>query len=452
MDVGASRPRHAPEPLALARCTPAERDRVYALVVMTFPTIWASVLLDRLPTELGSLAAACTRLGVDATPMREGWLALPGGFLAMLSPAPYPEDLLVHPGALEVPARAHTAVLHLSGGGDEAERMMLESITQEVREGRVPSKTTRFQKVERLVEHVRALAPLGPGVVLPLASHRYVPAEAWPATEGAGETFGLFVTIGRAGDVLQTRGMSVFAVSECACATLHPAETAPRLFDVAFEVAWRGHTPREGGVFEAFVDREVPPCELTPVLPDLLWIGDPHDPAGAIALHDAAVRAQARTVFAAPALFDDPGASGDVASITMHGALEGPRRAMTVGLARLPRAEGPVELITTSPALSAHAGFALGQVAALLAANPDALGPYHRVAIETLAPAGLAGVVIWPSGHLQLGGRVIALWELLPITPEELAAFRAGGQEAWMDHVEDTNGFEALQARWCGAR
>lgn len=243
---------------------------MYALVVMTFPTIWASVLLDRLPTELGSLAAACTRLGVDATPTREGWLALPGGF--------------------------------------------------------------------------------------------------------------------------------------------------------------------------------------TPVLPDLLWIGDPHDPAGAIALHDAAVRAQARTVFAAPALFDDPGASGDVASITMHGALEGPRRAMTVGLARLPRAEGPVELITTSPALSAHAGFALGQVAALLAANPDALGPYHRVAIETLAPAGLAGVVIWPSGHLQLGGRVIALWELLPITHEELAAFRAGGQEAWMDHVEDTNGFEALQVRWCGAR
>lgn len=278
MDVGASRPRHAPEPLALARCTPAERDRVYALVVMTFPTIWASVLLDRLPTELASLAAACTRLGVDATPTREGWLALPGGFLAMLSPAPYPEDLLVHPGALEVPARAHTAVLHLSGGGDDAERVMHETITQDVREGRVPSKTTRFQKVERLVELVRALAPLGPGLVLPLASHRYVPAEAWPATEGAGETFGLFVTIGRAGDVLQTRGMSVFAVSECACATLDPAETAPRLFDVAFEVAWRGHTPREGGVFEAFVDREVPPCELTPVLPDLLWIGDPTTP------------------------------------------------------------------------------------------------------------------------------------------------------------------------------
>lgn len=65
--------------------------------------------------------------------------------------------------------------------------------------------------------------------------------------------------------------------------------------------------------------------------------------------------------------------------------------------------------------------------------------------------AGIAGVVLWPAGRLPLGSRDVALLEAFPITPAELARFRAGEQEAWMDAVEAESAYGALEARWCGA-
>jgi hypothetical protein len=149
----------------------------------------------------------------------------------------------------------------------------------------------------------------------------------------------------------------------------------------------------------------------------------------------------------APALFDDPDERRDAAAIAVLGSFTGPRRTMTIGLSRPGRADGPVALVTASPRLGRHASSALGQVATLVAARPDALEASHQVAIEPLSAAGLTGVAPWSSGHLQLGAHRIALWGLRPLTADEVASFRGGQQEAWMDHVETTSAFGTLQAR-----
>lgn len=95
--------------------------------------------------------------------------------------------------------------------------------------------------------------------------------------------------------------------------------------------------------------------------------------------------------------------------------------------------------------------YALRQVAAVVSASPDALDAYHRVVTPPLESVGIAGVVLWPSGHLPLGQSDVTLLEAFPITSTELARFRSGEQEAWMSAVETQNAFGALQARWCAA-
>jgi hypothetical protein len=420
--------------------------------VPSFPEPWASVLLDELPSDAGALAARLACLGVQASTTSEGWLALPGGFLGLLAQAPYPHDLLVHPGALDVPERATAAVLHVSGGAHEglleehARRTVLEQIA-----GGEPRKTARFEKLERLAALLAPLAPLGPGVVLPRTGHRFVPWSAWPPTRGAGEVFGLFVTLGRAGELVHTKGLSTFGVPELATslgarADAEAAATATRdVFDVAFEVAWQGLVPDGTSTVVPFVDRAVAPRGVMRATHGSLWMGDPHDTAFAA----WSLRDDARIVFGASPLFDDPDASTPGVHVAVYGGLAGPRRAMTVGLSRLSREAGPIEIVASSPRLSRHAAIALGELGELVRASPDRMHPYDRIAMGTLEPYGIAGVVLWPFGRLGAGERAVELWSALPITPEELARFRAGGQAAWMDEVEASNAFDAIDARWC---
>lgn len=411
---------------------------------MTFPTPWAAVLLDA-PLDpaagLQALGARLAALGVSATPTREGWLALSGDLLARVVASPYPRDLLVHPGALASPARAHAGHLEISGGGLDVDRPLLEhaSVTQ-----RAPQKTGRFQKIERTAELLSALAPLGEGIVLPVAGHRFLPWSAWPS-RGAGEVFAAFVTLARGRDALSTRGMRVFGVPELGAAIAGDVDACTRaVFDAAFEVAWQGFVPASTARLAAHVDREAGAWTLARVASEGLWIadrgGDPRD----FALHASLAR------LVGPHLFDDPDGAPSESTVALFGSTER-RLASTIGLHRLARTKGPIELVAMSPRLSRHAAWALRQVAAVVAASPDAVDAYHRFPMPPLESAGIAGVVLWPSGHVPLGQSTVSLLEAFPITPAELARFRAGDQEAWMDTVEQQNAFGALQARWCGA-
>jgi hypothetical protein len=411
---------------------------------MSFPTPWAAVLLDD-PLDpdstAASLAARLAPLGLSATPTREGWLALSGDLLARLVRAPYPPDLFAHPGALAGPTRAHPAYLEISGGGLDVDRPIFEHASTMPRE---PTKTGRFRKIERASELLVALAPLGQGVVLPVAGHRFVPWSLWPS-KGAGEVFAAFVTLARGQAELSTRGLRAFGVPEMGAAIGGDVAACTRaLFDAAFEAAWQGFVPTSTAKLSAYVDRAAGAWTLARVAREGVWVTDRGgDPRG-FALHASLVG------LVGPHLFDDPEGAADEPRVALFGSTER-RLASTIGLHRLDRAKGPIEIVAFSPRLSRHAAYAIRQVAAVVRASPDALDAYHRVAMPPLESVGIAGVVLWPSGHLPLGSSDVTLLEAFPITAHELARFRAGEQEAWMSAVEAQSAFGVLQSRWCGA-
>lgn len=407
---------------------------------MTFPSAWVSVLLDE-ATDTSSLARRLAELGMAASLTQEGWLAFDGGLLGRIEPA-YSSDLFAHPGVLEGPERAHAARLELSGGALDADRQLFELRTAA---RLAPEKSGRFLKLEQLAARVAALSPLGEGVVIPAAAHRFVPWAEWPR-EGAGAVFGAFVTLGRAGAEMVTRGLSLFGVPELGAAIEGDSAALSRsLFDAAFEVAWLGFSPASEVDLTAFVDPEAGSWRLRRVARDGLWLVG----AGADA-RDFTLRANVASLCGSH-LFDDPDGTAEDPAIAVFARAE-QRFAITIGLHRLARAAGPVELSATSPRLSRVAAFALRQAAATLSAAPDAVRENHRIAIPTLERAGLAGVVLWKTGAVGLdaSGTQASILEALPITPAELADFRAGGQGDWMDRVEAQHAFPRLHARWCG--
>ncbi|MCA9700154.1 MAG: hypothetical protein KC431_21700, partial [Myxococcales bacterium] len=226
---------------------------------------WVAVLLDA-PLDpadiLSDLVARLGALGVQATPSSEGWLALEDDLLARPVAAPYPPDLLAHPGALEVPGRAHAAYLEVSGGGLDLDRPLFEHTTATPRE---PSKTRRFLRIERLAALLAALTSLGEGIVLPLAGHRFLPWSQW-SSKGAGSVFSSFVTLSRGRDMLSTRGMQAFGVPDLGAAIAGDAEACTRtVFDAAFEAAWRGFVPAGAARLTAYVDPEAGSWELARV-------------------------------------------------------------------------------------------------------------------------------------------------------------------------------------------
>lgn len=407
---------------------------------MTFPAAWFSVLLDE-AADASSLARRLTELGMPASLTREGWLAFDGGLLGRVEPA-HPSDLFAHPGALDGPSRAHAARLVLSGGALDADRQLFELRTST---RHAPEKTGRFLKLEQLAARMSALSPLGEGVVIPAAAYRFIPWTAWPR-EGAGSVFGAFVTLGRTGSEIVTRGLSLFGVPELGAAVEGDVSAVSRkLFDAAFEVAWRGFSPAGDAELTAFVDPAAGSWRLRRVARDGLFVADSASDA-----RDFTLRANVASLCGSH-LFDDPdGAEGDPAISVFAGADR--RFAITVGLHRLSRTAGPVELAATSPRLSRVAVFALRQAAATLRAAPDGVGEYHRIAMPPLEPAGLAGVVLWPSGAIAIdaSGASVTVIDVLPITPAELTDFRAGAQGAWMDRALAQRAFSQLHARWCG--
>jgi hypothetical protein len=409
---------------------------------MGFPSTWAAVLLDASldPAPLPQLATTLAKLGTSATITTEGWLALPGDLLARPVAAPYPSDLLSHPGATDVPTRASASYLEISGGGLDVDRPILEHRTEA---GSAITKSGRFLKLERTASSLALLSSLGEGVVLPVTAHRFVPWTAWP-TSGAGEIFATLVTLARSQRELSTRGLRLFGVPEIGAAIAGDAAACSRtVLDAAFEAAWQGFVPVTSQKLTAHVDRDAGSWTLARVAIEGLWITDRGGDARSFALRTGVAK------LVGSHLFDDPAGSPDETPVALFGNAER-RLACTLDLHRIDRAKGPIELVAFSPRSSRHAAFALRQVAAVVRASPDALDAYHRVAIPALEPVGIAGVVLWPSGHLPMGADRVSLLEAFPVTTAELARFRAGEQGAWMDGVERQNAFASLQARWCG--
>jgi len=214
------------------------------------------------------------------------------------------------------------------------------------------------------------------------------------------------------------------------------------VLDAAFEAAWQGFVPVAPQKLTAYVDRGVGEWTLAPVASEGLWVTDRGGDPSSFALRASIAK------LVGSHLFDDSVGKPEDTPVALFGSTER-RLASTLELHRVPREKGPVELVAFSPRLSRHATYALRTVAAVLRADPDALDEYHRIAIPPLEVAGIAGVVLWPSGSVPLRGAHVSLLEAFPITPAELARFRAGEQGAWMDEVEQQNAFSSLQARWC---
>lgn len=409
---------------------------------MTFPDIWATVLLDREPTALRTTLAS---MGIDATPTQEGWLALPGGFLARIEPGTYPVDLVVHPGAEVLPQRSVGACLHVSGGALDEGPLLRTHTARRLLTGEAPSKSSRFRKVEALAEFLSGMAPLGEGLVLPHAAHRFVPWSSWPGSKGAGSVFGAFVTLAATRDLLLSRGMRIFGVPELGIGRSTGAHEAitRSMFDAAFEVAWQGFVPEGPATLRAFVDPAAGSFDVRPLGPAALFLGGTESEA-----IELAYRANVTAILGIPFLFDDRGAEGEL-DVAVYGGLS-KRFLTTVGLHRQARADGRIELTATLPTLSRNAAFALHELSKLLLASGEGVQAYARVAIPPLERVGLAGVVLWPAGQVGLGreGLRAATWDALPVTPAELERFRAGEQEAWMDAVEAERAFPQLHARW----
>lgn len=79
----------------------------------------------------------------------------------------------------------------------------------------------------------------------------------------------------------------------------------------------------------------------------------------------------------------------------------------------------------------------------------DAVGDHDRIVLP--APKqGIAGVIAWPFGHIVPETTRVDLWVLLPITPAELAAFRAdpAAQGAWIAERETRRDVHEIEARW----
>ena len=124
-----------------------------------------------------------------------------------------------------------------------------------------------------------------------------------------------------------------------------------------------------------------------------------------------------------------------------------------------------VELVLFGEALGPWARRWLAWIAGLLQGGDGThpLRPRDRVVLGEHA-AGIAGVILWPSGHLTPYGAPetavdsanersrfrVHLWELLPISSDELAEFRKdpAAQLAWIDTRNRARDIDDVRRRW----
>lgn len=377
-------------------------------------------------------------------------IAFPGGFLGRVEPEPWPE-WFADRALLDEDVTFGPATLLVSGGTNELDRdrhaqppklrelgremaMNALAVTEHPDVAKGPIESAASRKMTRLTELVCALAPLATAVILTRANHlvmssSYFATRADNFLDGASYMFPLWSCVKVHGDVLASTGMWPFALPDVAMRCRPGDDRGARvkiLGELQREMVAEGWWPADGDTFDGRTLRRAW---------DSVWIAESHDD------RDKQFErfAQLRRILG-PSVHHHRSGPNAVEHFLIRGA---PSYAITNRLSET------VEIAIRSRDLGPWANHYLDLAAAVFGgAKP--VQPYDRI---VFGDGPIPAAVVWPFGHLNpLHDRepTVQLWELLPILPDELAAFRArpGAQQAWCDERDGKQDFVELLARW----
>lgn len=444
---------------------------------------WVLLCL-REPATAEAFTAQARALGVAADITRDGIL-LPGGFLARIEP-PMPAraldtSLLEKGSAPDV----GVATLVISGGTNDVERSqhqqpaLVRQIARDVADQAralgigaddAVIESSAGRKVRRLTSLVHTLCPLAASVVLPKANNIVFPAEEFreiAATylEGGAYHFPLWAYLKVRGDrdcaVVTSTGMWLFALPDVAM-------PLPEHVTTDEAVRALGALQRE-------------------MVAEGLWFDDGE--IFATPLGDVRIQRAWDALFVLPASWEETAAIraararytnqralgrivGDHVLHHMPVGVDGvsiehllrPNAsgiAITNGLSARPLPGSTpedenqyVELSLVSESLGPWANEWLVWGHQFLRGH-DGSRPVRRYDRIVLAGPnnGIAGAIVWPSGHLQpvrAGEPKTSIWELVPFTTDELSRFRAdpNAQGAWIDERLERDDIPNIQRRW----
>ncbi len=444
------------------------------------------VLLSlREPSGPAELVARAAALGVRADVTRDG-IQLPGGFLARLEPAPF-ERRRLDTSLSEEPIALGPATLHVSGGtndlarGEHSQPAEIRRVARETAariaaatgmdNGRIESQASR--KLGALTELVRALCPLASAVILPQANYITLGAQAFFAMteeyqDARSYTFPLWSYLKIRPDpgmaTIASTGMWVLGLPDVAAALPEGADRRAVVLALGMvqrEMVAEGWWPEDGAVFET----EQASLRLSRIR-DAIWVepvGAPDDRAKRAARERFGRVRHLGLLLGPHTHHHTPPSAGRVA-IEHFLRPDGKSIAVTNGVSAQPQPGGTaedendyVELTLNSSELGPWADGWLAWASDYLQGHDGShpIRPLDRLVLPE-PTRGVAGAIVWPMGHLPAEdgrGPTTQLWDLIPFTQEELAAFRAAptAQRAWMDERLARGDFAAMQARWARA-
>ena len=456
------------------------------------PTLSAWVNLSLRETlDAATLVERMRALGVHADLTRDG-IALPWGFLGWLerSPSAGLLDLALHEGAPDLGA----VCLCISGGTNElarnahrepevtraATRRLRNDLAAVTRQPGAPPPTIESaasKKMLDLTRLVRALGPLVGTIEIPRANHIARGAadflrEAESYVDGSAYTFPLWTFLkprnDEGGGHLASTGMWTFGLPDVGAPLVDGLAASKLVAAVGAlqrEMVAEGWWPEDGQTFvangiELSIER----------VWDAIWVV-PRAHASVPTVAAARGRFVRQTTMAQilgdATHFHRTADAGRVAIEHFLRRGGSSHIAITNGLSSVCQPGGNaadqndfVELSLTSTSLGPWANGWLDWAASCLHAHQGAhpIRPYDRLVLPE-PDRGIAGVIVYTSGDLRSprpGEPAARLWDLIPITPDELARFRSdpGAQKAWLAERDARADFASLQERWsaCAGR
>ncbi len=374
--------------------------------------------------------------------------------------------------------------LHVSGGTNELERDMhrlppearraarvelersslIEDDEQEVR----TSEGNAGQKLLALTRLMVNMAPLMKTVVLPWANHIALPMGEFVARSRgclreetySAELWTFFkIRPDEGGAHVSSMGMWTYGLPEVAAhlpADSEPMNVVERLAELQGRMIVGGWWPEEGTTL-TLCDEEA----RLRAMPDALWVEGHAESNNEVALARRRYRLlRTMQVIVGDATHFHTPAEENRPAIEHLLRPFGESVAITNGLSFQTQPGGTeadenerVELSLTAEKLGPWAEDWLEWAASYFRGHDGSspIHPFDRLVLPE-PNSGIAGAIVWPSGHLHPGPDQarVHLWDIMPVLPRELEAFRADpkSQTEWIDAHFEAGDQGALHERW----